>query len=815
MEDRANVVIIGAGIVGCSVAYHLTELGWRDIVVVEQGPLFETGGSTSHAPGLIYQVNFSKTMSQFAKYTVELYDSLSLNDEPCFHRVGGMEVAWTKERWEDLKRKSGAGRAWGLDVELLSGTEVRERVPVLSDRIHGAMFSAGDGAAKQVWVTEAMAKKAGQRGATFHGNTGVTGIAVSDGRVEAVETSNGTIRTDTVVAAAGIWGPRIGRMAGVPIPLSPMRHQYAHTVPIPELVGETDEFRHPILRHQDEAMYLRQRADHFVIGSYRHEPLLVDADDILQHGEAPVMPSMMEWEPEIFESARAAAGELVPCLEGAELDRKVNGMFSFTTDGMPLLGESAEVKGFWSAQAVWITHAGGVGKAVAEWMVDGTPSLDMRECDIKRFHSHVHTSSYVKKRSAQQYREVYDIIHPRQQMEDPRGLRVSPFYGREQDLGAVFFEAGGWERPQWYEANAHLLADQDWPNRTGWDAQYWSPIIGAEHRAARERVGIFDSTPFTKLEVTGPGALPFMQYITGNQMDKPPGTVTYTPMLTETGGIKCDLTVVRLAADRFMVVTGGGLGMHDQAWVRSHLPSDGSAQVADVTGALSCVSVWGPRARELVQNVSDDDFSDQGFPYLAAKRVAIGDVSILAVRISYVGELGWELYVASENALRVWDTIWDAGQPLGITAMGLGALDSLRLEKGYRLWGAEIHTEYNPYEAGMGFAVRRNKGDFLGRDALMEVRKHGVSRKLCCMTLEDPNRVVMGSEPLMDADQVVGYVTSADYGYSVHSSIVYGYLPAELANEGTTVDVLYFGQRFPATVVREPLFDPAGDRLKS
>lgn len=815
MDDQAHVVIIGAGIVGCSVAYYLSELGWRDIVVVEQGPLFETGGSTSHAPGLLYQVNFSKVMSQLAKYSVELYGSLTQNGEPCFHRVGGIEIAWTKERLEDLKRKTGAGKAWGLDVEILSAAETRQKVPVLSDRIHGAMFAPGDGAARQVWVVEAMARKAQERGTTFHGDTIVTGIDVADGRVRAVETSNGTIRTDTVVAAAGIWGPRIGRMAGVPIPLSPMRHQYAHTVPIPELAGETDEFKGPLIRHQDEAMYLRQRADHFVVGSYRHEPLLVDADEILRHGEAPEMPSMMDWEPDIFENAREAVGELVPCLKGAELERKVNGMFSFTTDGMPLLGESAEVRGFWSAQAVWITHAGGVGKVVAEWMVNGTPSIDMRECDIKRFHPHAHTSSYVRKRSAQQYREVYDIVHPRQQMEEPRGLRVSPFYGREQELGAFFFEAGGWERPQWYEANAHLLADQDWPDRKGFNAHFWSPIIGAEHRAARERVVIFDSTPFTKLEARGPGALSFMQYITGNQMDKLPGSVTYTPMLTESGGIKCDLTVVRTAEESFLIVTGGGLGMHDQAWVRSHLPSDGSTRVTDVTGALSCISVWGPRARKLVQQVSEDDFSNGGFPYLAAIRVAIGDVPLLAVRISYVGELGWELYVPSENALRVWDALWETGQPLGLIAMGLGALDSLRLEKGYRLWGAEIHTEYNPYEAGMGFAVKRNKGDFLGRDALVEVTKQGVSRKLCCLTLEDSGLVVMGGEPLLIGDRVVGYVTSADYGYSVQKSIVYGYLPTDYANEGTTVDVLYYGERYPATVVREPLYDPAGEKLKS
>ena len=815
MHDHARVVIIGAGIVGCSVAFHLTQLGWRDIVVVDQGPLFETGGSTSHAPGIVFQTNFSRAMSRLARYTVELYSSLRLEGRPCYHKVGGMELAWTAERWEDLKRKTAAGKAWGVEVKLLSAVEAREKVPVLSPRVRGGMYAPGDGVTKQLWAAEAMAQASQQKGATFYGDTGVTDIDVSGGRVRGVETSRGTVRTDTVVAATGIWAPSVGRMAGVPIPLSPMRHQYGHTEAVPELAGEEEEFRHPVLRHQDKAMYLRQRADHFVVGSYRHEPLLVDADDILPRREAPKMPSMMEWVPQIFEQAMTAAGELVPCLRGVGLDRKVNGMFSFTPDGMPLLGESAEVPGYWSAQAVWITHAGGVGKAVAEWIVEGEPEEDMRECDIKRFHPHALTRTYVKTRAAQQYREVYDIIHPKQQIQEPRNIRLSPFYGIQRELGASFVEAGGWERPQWYTVNETLLADGDLPHRTGWTARDWSPLIGAEHRAARERVVMFDSTPFTKLEVSGPGALDFMQYITANQMDRSSGAVTYTAMLTRSGGIKCDLTVFRLADDRFLVVTGGALGMHDQAWLRSHLPADGSVRVADVTGALSGVSVWGPRARDLMCAVSEDDFTNEGFPYLLAKHVAVAEVPVLAVRISYVGELGWELFVPTENAVRVWETLWEAGQPLGVAPMGVGAQDSLRLEKGYRLWGADIHTDYNPYEAGLGFAVRLSKGEFLGRDALVKAREQGLSRRLCCMTLRDSTRVVMGQEPLLDGDRVLGYVTSADYGYSVGESIAYGYLPVDYANEGTELDILYFGQRYRAVVSREPLFDPENRRLRS
>ena len=817
LQDRARVVIIGAGIVGCSIAYHLTRMGLRDVIVVEQGPLFETGGSTSHAPGMMFLVNFSKTMSQLAQYSADLYSSLSLHGEPCGYKVGGMEVAWTPERWEDLKRKTGAGKAWGLQAELQSPSEARQKAPLLSDEILGAMYSPDDSVTRQVWAAEAMANAAIAEGAVFHGDTRVEDVEVSGGRVRAVVTSNGTVRTDTLVSAAGIWAPRIGRMAGVPIPLSPMRHQYAHTVPIAEVERETGEFDHPILRHQDRAMYFRQRQDHFVVGSYRHEPLLVEADDILDREDAPVMPSMMAWEPGIFENALESAGELFPCLRGVALDRKVNGMFSFTTDGMPLLGESPSVRGFWSAQAVWITHAGGVGKAVAEWIVDGEPGMDMRECDISRFHPHAFSRRYVRTRSAQQFREVYDIVHPEQQMETPRDLRVSPFYSREKELGAVFFESGGWERPQWYAANEGLLRDegQDWPGRSGWAARYWSPIIGAEHQAARERVVMFDSTPFTKLEVTGTGALSFIQGITTNDMDRPLGTVTYTAMLTPSAGIKCDLTVVRLEADRFLIVTGGGLGMHDQAWVRRNMPADGTLRVADVTGALCCVSVWGPRARELMGLASDDDFSNDAFPYLAVRTVTVGEVPLVAARISYVGELGWELFTPVENGVRVWDTLWEAGQPLGVAAMGLGALDSLRLEKGYRLWGSDIHTEYDPYEAGLGFGVKLGKGDFVGHQALEQAKAAGLTRKLCCMTFDDPTTVVMGNEPVFDGDRILGHVNSANYGYTVGESICYGYLPVKFATEGTTVEVEYFGERYIAKVVREPLYDPHGARLKS
>ena len=826
LPKHARAVIVGAGIVGCSVAYHLTKLGWRDIVVVEQGPLFETGGSTSHAPGLVFQVNPSKAMAGFAKYTVDLWSELTLDGEPCAKNVGSLEVAWTPERLQDLKRKAGYGMSWGIEAHVISSAEAREFIPMLSERILGALYVPSDIQTKATRPAEAMAREAERSGAQFYGGVQVTGFSISDGRpgvgkITAVQTPHGDIKTDLVVACAGIWAPKLGGFAGVPIPLSPMEHLYAITTPVEGLAGATEEISQPLLRHQDEAMYFRQVGESYGIGSYNHEPLLVDANDILEHEDAPIAPAETEFTPQHFDRAMSAAHELLPGLKGAGLTRKFNGMFSFTTDGFPVLGEAPRVRGFWSAQAVWITQAGGVGKAVAEWIMNGEPTTDLRECDIRRFHPHAYTRPYVRARAAQQYREVYDIIHPRQQMENPRNLRLTPFFARQQELGGVFFENAGWERPQWYDSNEGLLDSLTvtGETRTGWEAREWSPTVAAEHVATRERVAMFDMTPFAKFEVTGSGALNALQRIATNQMNKPNGTITYTSMVTPSGGIKCDLTVTRLDEDRFMVVTGGALGLHDLAWIEANMPSDGSAAVTDISASLCCVGLWGPRARDLLSRVCDDDLSNDGFPYMSARHITIGEVPALALRISYVGELGWEIYSPSEQGLRLWDILREAGQPLGVIAAGGGAFDSLRLEKGYRLWGNDIHTEYNPYEAGIGFAVRMRKGNFIGRDALRQARAEGVSRKLCCMTLDDTDRVVMGKEPIIDSnkggDRVLGYVTGANYGHSIGRGIVYGYLPTEYADVGTKVDVLYFGERLTATVAREPLYDPSGSKMKA
>jgi glycine cleavage system T protein len=812
VRKEAKLVIIGAGIVGASAAYHLTKFGWRDIVVLDQGPLFDTGGSTSHAPGLVFQTNSSKMMTGFAKYTVQLLNSLQYEGQPVFYPVGGIEVAYTEARWEDLKRKHGWATSYDLESHLLSPQEVQEKIPIIDPEvIHGGYYVPSDGDAKAVRAVAAMARDAqSEGGVEFYGETKVTDIEVANGRVQAVITEAGRIEAEAVLLCTNIWAPVLAEKAGFQIPLMAVEHQYLISEPLPELAGETREIVHPILRHQDFSMYFRQHADAYGIGSYKHEPLLVDPHDL---GKTAMRP----FTPQHFDVAHGAAEELIPALKGKEYPTQFNGMFAFTADGMPIMGPVAEVDGLWAAVGVWVTHAGGVGKAIAEWMVEGAPSVDLHEADISRFHPHVFAKPYVYARSAQQYREVYDIIHPLQQMDHPRNLRLSPFHRRLEDLKGVFFESSGWERPQWYEMNAKLLEEYEdrIPQRSGWEARYWSPIQGAEHLATRQRVAMYELSAFTKIEVSGPGSLEYLNYLAANRIDRPSGKVIYTSLLDPNGGIKCDLTITRLAEDQFLVLTGGGMGLHDLAWIRANAPKDGSVAVTDVSSQYSTLGLWGPRARQVLQSACPQDMSNAAFPYYTARRITVGSVPALALRVSYVGELGWEIYAPTEYGLNLWDTLWEAAQPHGVIAGGGGAFDSLRLEKGYRLWGNDIHTEYNPFEAGIGWAVRLDKGDFLGREALLKIKEQGITRQLCAMTLDEPGAVALGKEPILDGERKLGHVTSGNYGYSVGKYIVYGYLPVEYAQPGTKVAVEYFGKSQLATVSAEPLYDPEMKNLKA
>ena len=819
MRDRAHTVIVGAGIVGASAAYHLAELGQPDVLVLDQGPLFETGGSTSHAPGLVFQTNGSRTTCRIAQDTVALYQDLRYDGEPCWYGVGSLEIATTPERMRDLSRRLGWSRAYGIrGGELLTPEQTAERVPLLDPgTILGAYHVPSDGIAKAVRIVAALAGMAGARGVGFEGGVTVTGFDVHNGRVRGVETDQGRVECERVLICAGIWGPTVGAMAGVPVPLVAVQHQLVWTDPVGELAGERREVVHPIVRHLGMAMYFRQRGDHYGVGSYRHEPIATPQGELRGPG-GPMPPAIMPFTPDDFEVAEAEAARVMPPLKGtmrpADPARSLNGMFSFTPDAGSIVAESASVRGVWVCEAVWITHAGGMGRQVAEWMALGEPSYDLAEADANRFYPYQLTPPYVLERGKQQYREVYDVIHPRQQVARPRNLRLTPFHARQRALGASFVVGAGWERPQWFEANRSLLSGAPWEVRDEWAARLWSPVEGAEHLATRTSAALYDLTPFAKFDVEGPDAEAFLERICANRIGRPPGTIVYTAMLTTRGGIRCDLTVTREDEQRFRVVTGGVSGQHDLSWLRSQLRDGERVTITDRTGSTFVLGLWGPRARAILERVTDADVSNQAFPYMTARYLDVGEVGrVWAQRISYVGELGWELYGDFAMGDRAWDLLWEAGRDHGLIAAGMGAFDTLRLEKGYRFWGQDIHTEYHPLEAGLGFAVRWAK-DFQGRAALEAIRDRGVTRRLVPTLLDDPAAVVLGKEPVVAGGEVVGYVTSAGYGYGIGRCIAYAYVPVELAAPGTSLEIEYLDRRHAATVATEPLVDPKGERLK-
>ncbi|GLY31102.1 FAD-dependent oxidoreductase [Kineosporia sp. NBRC 101731] len=814
-----RVVIIGAGVVGAALADELSGRGWTEITVVEQGELPRPGGSTSHAPGLVFQTNSSKTMAQLAKYTVEKLVSLDLDGEPCFLQVGGLEVATTPERLAELHRRAGWATAWGIDATVISPAECTALWPMLDESlVLGGLHLPTDGLAKAVRAVEAQLRRARSRGVKVLDQHEVLDVLrTDDGRkVTGVRTDQGDIEADLVVCCAGFWGPKVAAMVGMTLPLTPLGHQLAWTEPVPSLAGSTVEATRPILRHQDGDLYYRENFEGVGIGYYGHRPMPVAQDEILSVGEAEDMPSVLEFTPDDFAPAWSESQRLLPDLTNTSVGEAINGIFSFTTDDFPLLGPSTEVEGFWVAEAVWVTHSAGVGAAMAEWLVEGHCStFDLHECDVNRFEKHQLTPDYVLARDCQNFVEVYDIKHPLQPMEDPRPLRTTPFYHRQQELGGMFLEASGWERPQWYRSNAPLVAK--YPTRTpdAWASRYWSPIVAAEAQHTREQVSMFDMTALKRLEVTGRGATAFLQTMFTGNVDKSIGSVTYGLLLDADGGIRSDVTIARLGRDRYQVGANGAL---DEAWFSRHLPDDGLTQVRDITPGTCCIGLWGPRARDVLAGLTRDDISNAGLKYFRAKDIQIGYIPVTAMRLSYVGELGWELYTTSDQGQKLWDTIWAAGQEHGLIAAGRGAFNSLRLEKGYRSFGTDMTFEHDPWEAGVDFAVRLQKESFLGREAVV-ARQESVSRRLTCLLVDVDETAStydqpLGKEPVYRDGACVGYVTSAAYGYTVDAPIAYAWLPASLSVPGQRVEIGYFDRRLSATVAAEPLFDPEMKRLR-
>jgi glycine cleavage system aminomethyltransferase T/glycine/D-amino acid oxidase-like deaminating enzyme len=836
LPDRADVVVIGAGIVGSSMVYHLAKQGWKDIVLLEKGTLPSPGGSTGHASNFIFLTDHSKEMTAFTVDSVNQYKELGV-----FLETGGIEVARTPERMEELKRRMAASTSWGVGpVSLLTPAQVKELVPFIDETvILGGFYSPGVGVVDSLEAGTLMRKAAQDMGALrISAQTEVTGIEVSDGRIAGVRTDKGDIRTDTIVIACGVWSPRIAAMAGASIPLTPAVHQMIDIGPVPIFEHTTGEVTFPIVRDMDTNMYERQHGTGFEVGSYAHRAILLEPDEIPSIAASALSPTQLPFTKKDFDPQLEDALELFPSIVGDEnvgVKLAINGLLSLTPDGMPILGESPDVKGLWSAAAIWIKEAPGIAKAVAEWMTHGTTEIDAHSSDIARFYDHQRTRQHVNARSAEGFNKTYGIVHPSEQWASNRDVRLSPFNGRERDLGAVFFEGAGWERPFWYASNEPLLkeyGDRVMPRKAEWESRWWSPIINAEHLAMRDRVGIVDLSAFAIFDVTGPGACDALEALVVNRVDVPVGRVVYTPLLNEAGGIVADLTIMRLAPHVFRVVTGGGMGMRDKKWFADHLPADGSAQIQDQTSAFTTVGVWGPRARDLVASTTDDDVSHAAFPFGTCRVVEINGVRALASRISYVGELGWEIYVSIEQGLRLWDGLWEAGKPLGAVPVGIGVYGTTgRLEKGYRAHGNELELEYDLVEAGMARPTVKAE-EFLGKAAYVEQRAKPPAAILCTLTVDDPTsasgvkRYMLGKEPILtpkgerivDAKGRGSYANSAGSGPSVGKHLLMSYLPPAQAKEGTKLVVEYFGERYPVKVAvagSRPLFDPENARTRS
>jgi glycine cleavage system aminomethyltransferase T/glycine/D-amino acid oxidase-like deaminating enzyme len=809
--SRARAVVIGAGIVGNSLAYHLAQLGWDELVLLDKGPLPNPGGSTGHASNFIYPVDHSREMTALTLDSLRQYEELGV-----LTTCGGIEVARTEERMEELRRRMASAASWAVDgVSLLTPAEVKEDVPFIDESvILGGFYSPTVGVVDSLRAGTLMRERTQQAGAlTVSANNEVIDIDLDRGRVKAVRTARGDIETDLLVICCGVWSPRLARMAGASIPLTPAVHQMIDIGPVPRFADAKSAIEYPIVRDMDTNMYERQDGSGLEIGSYAHRPILHDPHEI---------PSI----------------ELMPEIVGDEsvgIKYAINGLLSLTPDALPILGETPEVKGLWSAAAVWVKEGPGVGRAVAEWMVHGDSEIDLQASDIARFYEHQKSAGHVKARAAEGFNKTYGIVHPGEQWGSNRDVRLPPFYERERELGAVFFEAAGWERPHWYESNKPLLEEYEGrvnDREAEWDARWWSPIINAEHLAMRDRVALFDLTAFCVFDVVGPGALESVQRVAMRQMDVGLGRVVYTPILTPAGRFRADLTIMRLGDDHFRVVTGGAHGMADLKWFRDHLVEDGSAQIFDLTSSWCTLGLWGPRARDVLASVTSDDVSHEGFPFAHCRTIEVDSLRVLASRISYVGDLGWELYVPIEQGAKLWDTVWEAGRPHGIVPAGIGVYATTgRLEKCYRAFGFELDGEYDVVEAGMAWGKVKEQ-DFVGKEAHVRHREEEPATVLCTLTVDDHNsnngqkRYMLGGEPILtrqgepltDREGRRSFVTSAGAGPSVRKHVLLSYLPPEHANVGEQLAVEYMFERYPVTVERNdstPLFDPDNERVRS
>lgn len=827
----AKVVVIGAGIVGNSLVHHLAQLGWRDIVQLDKGPLPNPGGSTGHASNFIFPVDHSREITDLTLDSVRQYQEMGV-----FTESGGFEIARTPERMEELRRRMSSAKAWGIEAHLVQPAFVKEKVPFIEeDQFIGAFWTPSVGVVDSLRAGTIMRERALEAGAlTVVPNVEVTGLDVEEGRIRRVRTDGGDIEAEYVVIACGVWSPKIGDMAGISIPLTPAVHQMISVGPCPQLAEREGEISFPIIRDMDTFCYERQHGADMEVGSYAHRAILHEPEDIPSIEQARLSPTEMPFTSDDFDPQLEQAYELMPELlgaEGAEMRYAINGLLSLTCDGWPILGESP-VEGLWTAAAVWIKEGPGVGRAVAEWMVNGHSEIDISHSDIARFHPHQMRREHTRLRTTESFIKTYGIIHPAEQYESDRGQRLSPMHDSQQKLDAVFFETGGWERPHWYESNAGLLeeyGDAVMAREHEWDARWWSPIINAEHLRMREAAGVIDLSAFEIFDITGPGALEAVQTVCVAQCDVAVGKVVYTPVLDPAGGFKSDLTVMRLGDDHFRVVTGAAHGPADRQWFGRHVPA--GTTLTNRTDDTVTIGLWGPRARDILASLTSDDVSDGGFGFLTCREIQVDGTSVLASRISYVGELGWELYVAAGEAATLWDTLLEAGAGHGAVPVGIGVYGTTgRIEKGYRAFGYELDAERSIVEAGMQ-RPKVKAADFVGKAAYLAQREAAPQAVLCTLVVEDhtsasgAKRYMLGGEPILRRDGSMltdghghhPYVTSAGSAPSLGKHLLLAYLPPEEAVLGNELAVSYMEELYPVTVGSvdaTPLLDPANERLR-
>lgn len=821
IKKQARVVIIGGGIAGCSVLYHLTKLGWTDVVLVERNEL--TSGSTWHSVGNTPMFSASLNLLRVLKYSNELYASLEAEtgQNVGYHQVGSLRLATTRDLLKWYEQIEDMAQLAGVRNEVISTREALELNPLINpEGVLAAAHLYGDGYLDPSSVTFALAKGARQRGAEMYRGTRVESITRTASGEWALATNNGTLTAEVVVNAGGNWAREIGKLVGVELPIVPLEHQYVVTEAVAELKNIPHEI--PVTRDPERIFYMRQEGDGLLFGFFESNPIPWAVDGIPPTFAQELLPNRIEHlEPDLLRAA-----ERIPVLNRVGIKKIVNGPDAYTPDGAPIVGPVPGVPNFFviaGFSLFGIANGGGTGRMCAEWIVDGVPSIDMWEFDVRRFGEYATRKTFLVAKAIEAYAMDYAVHYPHHERDAGRPLKTSPLHDSLASQGAVFCARHGWERPLWFappgSKEGTPLHSPPRDEHTFGRAN-WFPYVARECHAVRERVGILDQTSFGKFQVSGPGATAWLNHLCANDIDAPIGKIVVTEMLNERGGIECDLTVTRVAENTYWVITAAWTTTHDYAWLAWHLESTNNANytnsvtLQNITDEYAVLSLMGPRAREVLSRVTDADLSNAAFPFMSARDIFVGAAPVRAYRVSYVGELGWELYMPLAYQRHVYQRLMDAGREFGIVNFGYRALDSLRLEKGYRFWGLDMNALTTPLEAGLAQFVKFNKGEFIGRGALLKQKTEGVTRSLECLVVASSEAIPHAWEPVLAGDEIVGYVCSGEHGHYVEKTIVLAYLPREHSAPGTELSIKLFGERFPATVVRAPMYDPTNARLK-